>query len=132
VKAAGKQGVARAVLAGAVLAAVVAGLAGAARVLEKPKTVVQVVTIKWGAEATPELRRAALEELEKAAATVPGVRSLWLRAIRVQPRDFMTAYAIEFEDLGAAERFSTSPAYEQWKKRFLAYIEESRTQQVSN
>jgi hypothetical protein len=118
--------------AAAAAALLLAGLAVAAKVHGRPKTVIQVVTIKWTAEAAPEQRKAALEEIEKAAAAAPGVRNLWLRALRVQPRDFMTAYAIEFDDATAAERFPSTPAYEQWKKRFLPLIEESYTQQLTN
>src|SRR5512135_3505849 len=103
-----------------------------ARLMQKPKTVIQVVTIKWTADAAPEQRRAALDGVEKMAAEVPGVRNIWLRATRVQPRDFMTAFAIEFEDLPSAERFVHTPAYELWNKSYLPIIEESRTQQVTN
>lgn len=109
-----------------------AGWAAAAKIYGRPKTVLQVVTIKWTSEAAPEQRRAALEELEKAAAAAPGVRNLWLRALRVQPRDFMSAYAIEFEDAPSAERFPATQAYEQWKKHYLPLIEESHTQQLTN
>jgi len=103
-----------------------------AKLMQKPKTVIQVVTIKWTADAAPEQRKAALDGVEKMAAEVPGVRNIWLRATRVQPRDFMTAFAIEFEDLPSAERFVRTPAYELWNKSYLPIIEESRTQQVTN
>lgn len=119
-----------AVAAAAVL--LLAGWAAAAKLYGRPKTVLQVVTIKWTSEAAPEQRRAALEEIEKAAAAAPGVRNLWLRALRVQPRDFMSAFAIEFEDAPSAERFPATPAYEQWRKHYLPLIEESYTQQLTN
>jgi len=103
-----------------------------ARTYQKPKTVIQVVTIRWTADAAPEQRRAALEGVDKLAADFPGVRNVWLRPLRLQPRDFMSAYAIEFDDQAAAERFAKLPAHEAWNKSFLALIEESRTQQLSN
>ncbi len=103
-----------------------------ARAIQRPKTVIEVVTIKWAADAPPESRRAALEGVEKMAGEIPGIRSLWLRTLRVQPRDFTTAFAIEFEDLAAAERFARHPAHEAWTKTYLPLIEESRIQQVSN
>jgi hypothetical protein len=106
-------------------------LAGA-RAVQRPKTVIQVVAIKWAAEAAPESRRAALEGVEKMAAEIPGARSLWLRTLRVQPRDFMTAFAIEFDDPAAAERYARHPAHEAWNKTYLPIIEESRIQQVTN
>jgi len=112
------------------LACVVA--AAGARAYQKPKTVIQVVIIKWAAGAAPELRRAAIQEVEKAAAEVPGVERVWLRALRVQPRDFMSAFALEFEDQAAADRYARHPAHEAWSKTYLPIIEESRIQQVTN
>jgi len=103
-----------------------------ARTYQKPKTVIQVVTIRWTADAAPEQRRAALEGLDKLAAEFPGVRNVWLRPLRLQPRDFMSAYAIEFDDQAAAERFARLPAHDAWNKSFLPLIEESRTQQLTN
>jgi hypothetical protein len=108
------------------------GMLPGAAGFQKPKTVIELVTIKWTAEAAPELRRAALEGQEKLAGEIPGVRNIWLRTLRVQPRDFMTAFAIEFDDAAAAERFARHPAREAWMKTYLPLIEESRIQQVTN
>ena len=109
-----------------------AGVLAGARTYQKPNTLIHLVTIKWTADAAPEQRRTAIEGVEKMAAEIPGVKNVWLRSIRVQPRDFMTAFAIEFEDQAAAERFARHPAHETWTKSFLPIIEESRTQQVTN
>jgi hypothetical protein len=119
-------------MAAAAFALLGAGVLAGARVVSRPKTVIEVVTIRWAADAAPELRRAAIDGVEKVASEVPGVRNLWLRTLRVQPRDFMTAYAIEFEDTAAAERYARHPAHEAWNKSFLPIIEESRIQQVTN
>jgi len=115
-----------------VLALACALVLAGARAFQKPKTVIQVVTIKWAAGAAPELRRAAIDEMEKTAAEVPGVERAWLRTLRVQPRDFMSAFALEFEDQAAADRFARHPAHEAWSKTYLPIIEESRIQQVTN
>jgi hypothetical protein len=66
------------------------------------------------------------------AAEIPGVRNVWLRTLRVQPRDFMSAFALEFDDQAAADRYVRHPAHEAWNKSFLPIIEESRVQQVTN
>jgi len=116
----------------AALACFGAGAFAAARAFQKPRTVIQVVTVKWSADAAPELRRAAIDGVEKMASEIPGVRSVWLRTIRVQPRDFMTGFALEFEDQSSAERYSRHPAHEAWNRNFLPIIEESRIQQVTN
>jgi hypothetical protein len=119
-------------LAAAGLALFGAGVLAGAAVFQKPKTVIEVVSVKWTADAAPELRRAALEGVETMAGEIPGVRKVWLRTLRVQPRDFMTAFAIEFDDQPAAERFARHPAHEAWTKAYLPVIEESRVQQVTN
>ena len=119
-------------LAAAALVLFGAGVLAGARTYLKPNTVIQLVTIKWTTDAAPEQRRAAIEGVEKMATEIPGVKNVWLRSIRVQPRDFMTAFAIEFEDRAGAERFARHPAHEIWSKSFLPIIEESRTQQVTN
>jgi hypothetical protein len=121
-----------ALVAVAALALFGAGVLTGARAVQKPKTVIEVVTIKWAADAAPESRRAALEGVERMAAEIPGVRNIWLRTLRVQPRDFMTAFALEFEDLTAAERYARHPAHEAWNKSWLPIIEESRIQQATN
>lgn len=108
------------------------GAIAASKVLSRPKTVIQVVTIRWTSSASPELRRAALEGVEKLASEVPGVVGIWMRPLRVQPRDFMSAYALEFEDQAAAERYARHPAHDAWNKAFLYLVDESRTQQVTN
>jgi len=109
-----------------------AATGAASRAVQKPRTVLQVVTIRWTAAASPELRRAALEGIEKLASETPGVQGIWLRPLRVQPRDFMSAYALEFEDQAAAERYARQPGHEAWNKSFLALVDESRTQVLTN
>ncbi len=120
------------VLAACALVGAVLGAYAASKALQKPRSVIQVVTIRWSAAASPELRRAALEGIEKLAEEVPGVRSVWMRSLRVQPRDHMSAYALEFEDQAAAERFARHPAHDAWNKSFLYLVDETHTQQVTN
>jgi hypothetical protein len=119
-------------ISAAALAILGVGAITGARTYQKPKTVIQVVAIRWTADAAPEQRRAALDGMDKLAAEFPGVRNVWLRPLHLQPRDFMSAYAIEFDDQAAAERFAKLPAHETWNKSFLPLIEESRTQQLTN
>jgi hypothetical protein len=116
----------------AALALACALVVAGARAYQKPKTVIQVVTIKWAADAAPELRRSAIEDVEKTVAVIPGIERVWLRTLRVQPRDFMSGFALEFEDQAAADRYARHPAHEAWIKTYLPIIEESRIQQVTN
>ena len=106
-------------------------LAGANR-YGKPKSVIQVVTIKWTAEATPEQREAVLQGIERMAAEIPGVRNIWLKPVHLEPRDFTAAFAIEFQDQAAADRYARHPLHQVWSKTYLPVREESRSQQLTN
>jgi hypothetical protein len=98
----------------------------------KPKSIIHLVTIQWTAEASPEARQAAIDGVEKMAAEIPGIKNIWLKPLRVQPRDFTAAFAIEFEDQAAADRYAKHPAHEAWNKIYLPVRAESRSQQVTN
>jgi len=98
----------------------------------KPKSIIHLVTIQWTPEASPEARQAAIDGVEKMAAEIPGIKNIWLKPIRVQPRDFTAAFAIEFEDQAAADRYAKHPAHEAWNKVYLPVRAESRSQQVTN
>lgn len=98
----------------------------------KPKSIIHLVTIQWTPEATPEQRQAVLDGLDKMAGEIPGIKNVWTKSIRVQPREFNAAFAIEFEDQAAADRYAKHPAHEAWNKVYLPVRAESRSQQVTN
>ena len=119
-------------IAAALVAAFCAGIVAGANKYGKPKSVIHVVTIKWAADATPEQREAAIQGVEKMADGIPGIKNIWLKPLRVQPRDYTAAFAIEFEDQAAADRYAKHPVHEAWNKIYLPAREESRSQQVTN
>lgn len=97
-----------------------------------PKTVLHVVAGKWKADATDEQKKAALEGLKTMLGQLPGVRNVWLKADRVQPREYNYAFAIEFESRAAADAYANHPAHEEWYKVYQPIREESRSQQLTN
>ena len=71
-----------------ILAAVfAAGVAVGQQTVGQPKTVLHVVALKWKPEATDEQKTAAIEGLKTMAGTVPGIKNIWVKADRVQPRE---------------------------------------------
>jgi len=66
------------------------------------------------------------------AAQIPGIKNIWLKAVRMQPRDYHAAFVIEFENREAADRYAESPVHAIWSKQFLAIREASISPQVSN
>jgi hypothetical protein len=116
----------------AALALFGAGFLAGANTFEKPKSIIHFVAIKWTAESTPEQRKAAIEGVEKMASEIPGIKRIWVKPIRVQPRDFTGALAIEFEDQAAADRYAKHPAHDAWYKIYIPVRDESRSFQVTN
>lgn len=97
-----------------------------------PQSVLHVSVIKWKAEATDEQKAQAMEGIQQMAATIPGIKNIWLKADRVQPRDYHTAFAIEFESRAAADTYVDHPAHRDWEKIYLPIRAESRNIQVTN
>ena len=97
-----------------------------------PKTVLHVVAGKWKADATDEQKKAALDGLRTMLGQLPGVKNVWLKADRVQPREYHYAFAVEFENREAADAYANHPAHEEWYKVYQPIREESRSQQLTN
>ncbi len=117
----------------AILAAVfAAGVAVGQEKFGQPKTVLHVVALKWKPEATDEQKAAAIDGLKTMAGTVPGIKNIWIKPDRVQPREYSFAFAIEFESREAADAYAEHPAHEEWYKIYLPLRAESRSLQITN
>lgn len=116
-----------------ILASVFAvGVAVGQQKFGQPKTVLHVVALKWTPEATDEQKAAAIEGLKTMAGAVPGIKNLWVKPDRVQPREYNFAFALEFESREAADAYAEHPAHEEWYKIYLPLRAESRSVQVTN
>ena len=109
----------------------------------EPRSIVHVVTILWKEDSTAAQRQAALDGVKKMAAAIPGVKNVWIKKLRVQGngpaakdgkpgRAYDDAFAIEFADQAAADRYVEHPAHLEWNKTYLAIREESRSHQITN
>lgn len=109
-----------------------AGVAVGQQKYGTPKTVLHVVAGKWKAEATEEQKQAAVEGLKTMVGAVPGIKNVWLKTERVQPREYNYVFAIEFESRAAADAYAEHPAHEAWYKVYMPIREESRSYQMTN
>jgi len=109
-----------------------AGVLTGANTFGTPKSVLQVITVKWKADATAEQKAAAIDGVKKMAGEVPGLKNVWLKPIKVQPREYNNVIVMEFEDQAAFDKYADDPAHRAWEKSYLAIREESRTQDVTN
>lgn len=123
------------VLWGAMLAAI--ALAAGAYALGsnhygQPKTIIHVVEVKWKPDVTDAQKQQVLDGIKKMAAETPGIENIWLKPARVQPRDFSTAFVIEFKDRAAADAYAESAAHKAFDEMYVPLRADSLSIQVTN
>ena len=121
--------------AAAVLAAVAIFFSGYAAGKNKfgtPKTIIHISLIKWKPGVSDAEKQKALDGVKEMAAQIPGIKNVWTKAVRMQPRDFNAAFVIEFKDRAAADLYAEHPVHTEWTKQFLAIREASISPQVTN
>jgi hypothetical protein len=98
----------------------------------QPKTIIHVVEIKWLPGVSEDQKARVLEGVKDVAARVPGVKNIWVKADRLEPRDFNAAFAIEFRDRAAADAYAESSLHDAWDKLYVPLRENSVSIQVTN
>ena len=121
-----------AVVALSALALFGAGLLVGANKYGRPNTIIHLSTGEWTSDSTPEQRQAAIDGIKTMAGEIPGIKNIWIKSIRVQPREYHYAFAIEFEDKAAADRYIDHQAHKDWMKVYEPIRKESRSTQVTN
>ena len=97
-----------------------------------PKTVVHVVAYKFKDTTSENDQQQAIRGIKDMAATIPGIKNIWLKTERNQIRDFSGVYIIEFTSAEAAADYAESPIHDAWRKKWEALRENSLSFQVSN
>lgn len=130
----GKAG--KTVLAIACLGAVFgAGVLTGAANLQKPKSIIHVITFMWAEGVTPAQKQEVFAATEKMAREVPGLTRLWTKGITVQgpkPEYSNNAIVMEFESQEAFSKYAGSPAHQEWYKVWIPARGESRTHDITN
>jgi hypothetical protein len=106
-------------------------VAGQAR-FGQPKTVLHVVEIQWRPGVPQVDRDAAIAGIKDMAAKMPGVKNIWVKWDRLEPRDFSAAFAIEFRSREAADAYAESPLHDAWEKEYVPLRATSISIQVTN
>lgn len=126
------KGVAALAVLGGVFA--VGTLVGAAN-LEKPKSVIHVITFMWADGVTPAKKTEVMAATEKMARATPGVTRIWTKGLKVQgpkPEYANNAIVMEFESQEAFNKYAGSPAHKEWYKVWIPARGESRTHDITN
>ena len=98
----------------------------------QPKTIIHMVILKWNPGVSDTDKQGALEGVKEMAAKIPGVKNVWIKAERLQPRDFSAAFAIEFQNRAAADAYAESPIHQAWEQKYTLLREASISEQVTN
>jgi hypothetical protein len=97
-----------------------------------PKSIIHVSIIQWKAGVSDADKKMALQGVKEMAAKIPGMKNVWIKAIRVQPEGYHDAFAIEFENQAAADRYAKDPVHDKWTEAFLKIREASISPQITN
>jgi Stress responsive A/B Barrel Domain len=103
-----------------------------------PKTVIHVVTLKWTDESTPAQRQKALDGIKDMAATIPGMKNIWLKTIKVQgqtregEKPYDAAFVMEFADEAALKAYADHPKHKAWEEIYVPIRAESRSHDIGN
>jgi hypothetical protein len=131
---------------GVYLATAILALAGmlalGAEKYGKPKSILHVVTLYYKPATTEQQKQAVLSGIEKMAAEIPGIKNIWLKAVKVQgeylekgadkPTRYTDAFVIEFEDEEAFEKYAEHPSHKDWEKLYLPIRGRSTTHDITN
>ena len=106
-------------------------LVGANR-FSKPSTILHVVTLRFKAETTPAQKAEVMKGVEKMAAEIPGIKTVWTNPLKVQGDGYNGAFVIEFENKKAFEAYADHAAHKEWEKTYLEVRDQSTTHDITN
>lgn len=98
----------------------------------QPKTIIHLVEVKWNPGVTEAQKQQVMNGVKQMAGRIPGIENIWVKADRLEPRDFSWAYAIEFRNRAAADAYAESSLHEAWEKSYVPLRYASISVQVTN
>lgn len=98
----------------------------------QPKTIIHLVEVKWNPGVTEAQKQEVMAGVRRMAARVPGIENIWVKADRLEPRDFSWAYAIEFRNRDAADAYAESAVHAAWEQKYVPLRFASISVQVTN
>lgn len=98
----------------------------------QPKTILHVVEIQWRPGVPQMEKDAAVAGIKDMASKMPGIKNIWIKWDRLEPRDFSAAFAIEFRSREAADAYAESPLHDAWEKEYVPLRAASISIQVTN
>ncbi len=106
----------------------------AAFAVERPKSVIHVINVKFKPTASKADIDKAIAGIETVAGKYKGIKRVWLRPILVQGGEskFTHCLVMEFESEDALKNYKDSPEQKEWYKLWIPVRELSNTHDVTN
>lgn len=98
----------------------------------QPKTVLAVSIIKFRDGVSDAEGERVISGIKQVAAKIPGIKNIWIKPARMEPRDFDAAIVIEFVDRAAADRYAESPVHDAWSRELQKIRLTSISPQITN
>lgn len=115
-----------------VAGAVAAVYAADKKPVAQPGTVIHHVTLKWKDTATEADKQKVVDGLKAILADVPGAKNLWVKTVKVQPREYSQTFVIEFENEAALKAYAEHPAKKAWNDHYYSVRETSLNSVTTN
>lgn len=107
-------------------------LVGAVKV-NKPKSVLHVITLKWKDGVTDEQKKSVMDGIEKMAADPKmGITRIWLKTLKVQPQAYNNIFVMEFKSKAAFDAYADAPAHKTWEAIYVPLRGQSTTHDATN
>jgi hypothetical protein len=97
-----------------------------------PRTIIHVSVLQWKEGVSAADKTQVLDGVKDMAAKIPGIRNVWIKAIRVQPQGYHDAFVIEFENQAAVDRYAKDPVHDKWTEMLTKVREASISPQITN
>jgi Stress responsive A/B Barrel Domain len=97
-----------------------------------PKTVIHHVALQWKKDVSDADKAKALDGLKEVLSEVPGVKNLWMKTIKVQPKEFSQTFVVEFEDEAALKAYADNPNKKKWDDFYYSIREVSQNCVTTN
>jgi len=98
----------------------------------QPKSVLQISILKFRDGVSDAQEAEVLNGIKQMAAEIPGIKTIWIKADHLDPRNFDAAFAIEFVSRAAADNYAESPVHAEWSKKLQQIREASISPQITN
>jgi hypothetical protein len=97
-----------------------------------PTTVIHHVTLKWKEGTSDADKQKALDGLKEIVSTSPGVKNLWMKSLKIQPREYSQTFVIEFENEAALKAYAEHPKKKEWDDFYYSIRETSLNSVTTN